>query len=131
MSSIREIFERNCSKIPEFYCKEGCGECCGVHYWSTMEWKIITAFLKEHGRKQQYAREILDMCPYLDERKRCTIYEVRPAICRLYGVVQAMQCPYRKAQQYLSDDEATSVLRACGVLGTSEQIYPIIKVGRN
>ncbi len=110
MSSIREIFEQNCNKIPEFHCKEGCGKCCGVH--------LITAFLKEHGRKQQYAKEILDMCPYLDEKKRCTIYEVRPAICRLYGVVQAMQCPYRKAQQYLSDDEVISILRACGVLGT-------------
>ena len=93
-----------------------------------MEWKIITAFLKEHGRKQQYAREILDMCPYLDTNKRCTIYEVRPAICRLYGVVQAMQCPHGKSKQYLSDDEAISVLRACGVLGTSKQIYPIVRL---
>jgi len=53
---------------------------------------------------------------------------VRPAICRLYGVVQAMQCPYRKAKQYLSDDEAINVLRACGVLGTSKQMYPVVRL---
>ncbi len=127
MSSVREIFERNCRNIPVFHCQEGCGECCGVHYWSTMEWKIITAFLKEHGRKQKFARETLDMCPYLDEEKKCTIYEVRPAICRLYGVVREMKCPHREPETYLSNDKATSILRACGVLN-SKQIYPIIRV---
>ena len=34
-------------------------------------------------------------CRYLDASKRCTIYPVRPTICRLWGVTEDMPCPWR------------------------------------
>jgi Fe-S-cluster containining protein len=35
------------------------------------------------------------VCPFLIE-KRCSVYEVRPAICRDFGQISAMPCPYVK-----------------------------------
>ena len=34
-------------------------------------------------------------CGYLDQvNKRCTVYAVRPMICRLWGVTTDMACPW-------------------------------------
>lgn len=33
-------------------------------------------------------------CPALDMLNRCSVYEVRPAICRLWGMARGMRCQY-------------------------------------
>ena len=52
------------------------------------------------------------ICAKLSEEGKCSIYEDRPLICRMYGLVRAMKCPhgciphggfmsYRKGQKLL------------------------------
>lgn len=43
-------------------------------------------------------------CPALGPAKTCTVYEVRPLICRLWGTTAPLQCPYgcRPKPGYLS-----------------------------
>ena len=33
-------------------------------------------------------------CPSLTEEGRCGVYEVRPMVCRLWGAVETLPCPY-------------------------------------
>jgi Fe-S-cluster containining protein len=34
-------------------------------------------------------------CPYLDEQKACSIYPVRPFLCRIMGVCEDIPCPLK------------------------------------
>lgn len=72
----------------------GCGSCCSnLLPMTDKEIKTIKRYIKQHGIKQQIhciplAQPALDLtCPFLNNGKKtekCTIYEVRPAICRCF-----------------------------------------------
>ena len=79
------------------FCKDGkcseCGNCCSRHLaLSQKEINTIRAYIKRHGIVQQkhamymYRDPVMDMtCPFLNDalpNHKCTIYEVRPLICR-------------------------------------------------
>lgn len=73
-------------------CSE-CGNCCTKALaLSNKEINTIRAYIKRHGIKEQkhsinvLAKPLYDLtCPFLDDTKpnhKCTIYEVRPLLCR-------------------------------------------------
>lgn len=72
----------------------GCGECCSNALpMRQKEIKIIQRYIKEHGIKEQkaptvFAKQPFDMtCPFMRKdvsKDRCTIYPVRPEICRCF-----------------------------------------------
>lgn len=84
-STITDFFENDkCS---------GCGNCCSRYLpLSNKEINQIKAYIKRNNIiKQEHAINVLssiyfDMtCPFLDDNssnKKCTIYGVRPMICR-------------------------------------------------
>lgn len=71
-----------------------CGECCGnILPLTEKEKKEIRRYIKANGIKERremipLAEPVYDMtCPFLQPRKKdhkCSIYEVRPEICRAY-----------------------------------------------
>jgi len=71
-------------KIPSFKCLPGCTECCGSTVFSGQEW----------ARVRDKRRATTLTCPYICE-KGCAIYEDRPILCRLFGTVENMKCPFR------------------------------------
>ncbi len=89
---IEDIYEL----IPDFSCTEGCYECCrnfGVPSRTRAEDQRIKEFLQEHSRQPGEAHG--NTCPYLKEDTPgggCTIYPVRPFICRLYGTSPNYLC---------------------------------------
>ena len=79
------------------FCKDGkcsnCGECCSnILPLTQKEIKRIKKYISKHNIKPcEHVYNVLrdkpvDMiCPFRDNvNKRCTIYEVRPLVCRLY-----------------------------------------------
>lgn len=72
-----------------------CGNCCGrILPLTQLEINQIKAYIKKHNIKRHIhitnvlAEASIDaMCPFLDDTKidKCTIYEVRPSICRVYN----------------------------------------------
>lgn len=75
----------------------GCGQCCSnVLPLTSGEIRQIKRYIKSHGIKEQkhtfpavLAKPVAyDMtCPFLDdsrEKDKCTIYKVRPGICRCF-----------------------------------------------
>lgn len=72
----------------------GCGNCCSnLLPVSETEMRRIFSYIKKNHIKEQkhfapVAKQMVDLtCPFLDANKKsdkCTIYPVRPAICRCF-----------------------------------------------
>lgn len=90
------------AKIPDAGCRGLCVEACGPIGMTRLEADILTgtgradpALLEPHGRGLLFIPDN-GVCPMLDDGGRCTVYAVRPAICRGFGAVDhpLMRCPH-------------------------------------
>lgn len=81
----QQILDNLRKQIPFFKCISGCTLCCGPVPFSKIERKAIK------GKKKEVVKGL--SCPY-ECSKGCSIYEHRPIICRLFGVVNSplMRC---------------------------------------
>src|SRR5271154_278311 len=84
-------------KIPFIECKGLCYDSCTVIGMSELEMKNINEVsgkeifksIEETIEKLKNAKSNSDLrCPMLSDDNRCSVYENRPLICRLYGVVK-------------------------------------------
>lgn len=106
--------------LPCTTCKS---ECCGTIPVRKGELaRIIKAVATwsddEIARMESQEREPL-MCPLVDtERWQCSVYEVRPTICRLYGLTPGLECPHAPAKaRRMSREQAAFLLGRDGDLG--------------
>lgn len=62
-------------------------------------------------------------CPAL-QSGRCEVYEVRPMVCRLWGAVEGMQCPYGCVPPagYLPDREGQRLLARVAVVSRRSEV---------
>ena len=73
----------------DFNCKQ-CGNCCAcVLMVSQKEINRIKNYINKYhiqptNRNNILNDEFVDICPFLDEKNNCKIYEVRPEICRWF-----------------------------------------------
>ena len=72
------------------FCKS-CGGCCGPVPVTAKEKEIILLYMKNNNINPEKKSE-LD-CKFLDENKRCSIYPVRPSVCKLFGGYINLRCP--------------------------------------
>lgn len=78
--------------IPEMKCIPNCTLCCkefGVPSRTPIEDALIKDFMKRHKIEPSLASGTT--CPYVTE-SGCSIYPVRPLICRLYGTSKNYPC---------------------------------------
>ena len=75
--------------LPAMRCDDGCGECCGVVPATRDELAAIRRYMAHHGVEAVDRGGLT--CPFFDGK--CTIYPVRPFICRAFGHVQGLDCP--------------------------------------
>lgn len=80
-------------KVPPANCKGLCRDCCGPVFMEHFEWDRIAARVGHHPRPTAEQRARLD-CPLLTEAGQCSVYDVRPLICRLWGSAEGMPCPF-------------------------------------
>ena len=100
MPTIEEIY----SRIPKIDCQRKCQSCCSFILMSDVEATRIDHLTGP-------INFLAHPCPALSVMGDCTIYDNRPAICRLYGVVRRMTCPHGcQPETWLSDAEAKSIL---------------------
>lgn len=81
--------------IPKSTCPPNCGRCCGPVFPSMAELRSIREWCGIHHVEY---RDFLDitaegLCPYLGQMRECTIYPVRPFLCRILGVSVDLACP--------------------------------------
>lgn len=86
-----EIHQRHTQKMN---CRQGCHSCClpGLSV-STLEASYIANFLRTHKDVDASCADIEkrdpfngSRCSFLDATGGCSIYEVRPIVCRSHGV---------------------------------------------
>lgn len=80
---------------------EDCIECCANAYVTAKEMVKIRRYLRQQPTEDLQRLKDQErkpgVCPFADiENKRCTVYEVRPWVCRKFGFVERMQCSYNK-----------------------------------
>lgn len=112
--AIRRLYAR----LPDMTCQGHCHESCGPVGMTTVELKALERNVGYsidavvHGPHEQafiFAKPDLS-CPVL-KGKRCSAYSDRPLICRLWGMVEDMKCPYGcKPERYLTHGEALGLL---------------------
>jgi hypothetical protein len=98
--------------LPEIECKGFCSASCGPIGMSLRERQRAEG---AGGRELPVIRK--GLCPMLVDR-RCSIYEVRPMTCRLWGLVDRMRCPYGcQPERLLTDEEGKQLLAQAEAIG--------------
>lgn len=80
----------NINTIPKHSKCKNCGECCGPVPINEIEGKAIREFLNKNKPKYNKEYNFL-LCKFRIDGK-CSIYPVRPVLCRLMGVTRGMSC---------------------------------------
>lgn len=118
--------ERLYAQVPDAGCKGLCAAACGPIDMSPRE----ASRLREVGVEiapptpeatQAHARGGLP-CPALTDAGRCSVYDRRPMVCRLWGATESLRCPHgcAPAEGVLSDvDGVALIVEAARVGGAS------------
>ena|SRR2546421_5752017 len=92
--------------LPRLNCQRTCQDACGPILFQGEEGNRIAARVGGRPRAIDAAR-----CPLLTRDGRCTVYDIRPMICRLWGLTRAMACPWGCVpERWLGEDEARALL---------------------
>lgn len=108
-----------------FIC-QNCGDCCGPIPVSKDELHDIIEAIRhmspeERSRLKNQKRDKFT-CPLRDiEKKRCSVYGVRPKVCQLFGQVERLRCPHNLGASVMSKVQESMELKGIrepvGVLG--------------
>lgn len=99
-------------------CKGLCADSCGP----------IEASVRETQKIEKASGRTLEGCPIncsmLTPMGRCSQYELRPMICRIFGTTKRLRCEHGcSPERWLDEDEAwTLLLRSFAIGGTPEGI---------
>jgi Fe-S-cluster containining protein len=78
---LRRLYRR----IPEVPCPPGCVQCCGP-----------VAMTTEELERLDKETQVSDLrCPFAVPGKGCSVYEIRPFLCRIFGAIEGkkFKCP--------------------------------------
>lgn len=80
------------ARLPRIACKGLCADSCGPIILSPLE--ADRAKRARSDRLAPSTHSDTDVrCRYLTPARRCSVYAVRPLICRVWGLVKRMSCP--------------------------------------
>lgn len=84
--TIAKLYRR----VPAIECQGKCAQSCGPIVVTRGEHR---AMVDAAGGQPFTVDAALSTCGYLKDG-RCSIYDARPLLCRLWGVADPMVCPY-------------------------------------
>lgn len=112
-------------------CTGACSDACGPIAMTAGEWERI---IRYKGHVPQLRDKMT--CPMLSPTGKCTVYTVRPYICRLWGTVKEMRCPQGcEPERWLTRAEAQVIFDGimevagpgtAGPLGTVPDLWQAI-----
>lgn len=105
-----DALERLYAGLPKIACRQLCQEYCGPVFMEELEWERIGERVGHYPRPTAEQAARLE-CPMLAADGGCGVYEVRPTICRLWGLTETMRCPHGcEPERVLTDAEGGAVL---------------------
>ena len=66
----------------------GCGECCSRFLPLTFAEAVVLRHRAQSAEVSEQQGEFDLRCPFLTAEKRCSVYDVRPEICRVYDCAE-------------------------------------------
>jgi Fe-S-cluster containining protein len=86
-----EKLEALYARLPKVQCRGLCYVACGPVPMTRLEANRMRK--ADSGHRLPMIREEATLtCVYLSQNKRCTVYDVRPLMCRVWGVVKSLSC---------------------------------------
>lgn len=86
LERLKELYEQ----MPKVLCKQKCQGACGIIKWSWIEKQLVD---RSVGGLPMLKLQKDGSCPLLMEGM-CSVYEVRPWICRLWGAIPDLKCEH-------------------------------------
>lgn len=109
-------------KIPNSNCKGLCQEACSIIGFTKLEGHRMSSV---SGKQPSVDNDL--NCGYLSESK-CSVYDHRPAICRLFGSTEKLTCPFGcEPDRMLTEPESMVILASIDALG-DHKMYSNITV---
>lgn len=118
MTYHSEKLDKIYRKLPKLHCKGLCEKSCSFIKVGELERKRITQVKGSDPfiSNEKFIETLINTPP--DEWKcsllvngKCSIYPIRPLICRLFGMVKKMACPFGCVpERWLTDEEAKKYL---------------------
>lgn len=117
MSKLKKLNEIY-AKIPDIECQGLCHPSCTIVPAAKIEIKRARGRMgKNPFNPLQAVKNLTQEIPKIPtcaalKDGRCSIYTARPAICRLYGVAEGLECPFGcKPKKFISKQEAYAIVR--------------------
>ena len=82
------------AELPMIECRGRCQDSCGPIDMSVLERRRIADRGVDIPSPFDGSRALVWSCPALTVLGTCAVYDIRPILCRLWGLVEAMACPY-------------------------------------
>ena len=104
--------------LPKIECKGLCHASC------VSDISMSAAEMERIKNRVGYKPEAVygTKCPMLSSFGMCSIYKSRPLICRLWGVVENLRCPFGcMADRILTDVEARIVVGKVGAISIKDR----------
>jgi Fe-S-cluster containining protein len=116
------------AELPTIACQGMCWDSCGPIEMTVAERERISRAGVDIPQGS-YLRDGPALCPALTMLHQCSVYEIRPLICRIWGMTRRMRCNFGcKPDRYLSEPEAYEfIARAMEISGEHRNA----KVARN
>jgi Fe-S-cluster containining protein len=103
--------DRLYAELPRLDCQQKCDSACGPIAMSFVEWERIKKKVGYEPRPTS-----ID-CPLL-RSGLCSVYPIRPMICRLWGIIETMPCPWGCVpERVLSTREGYVFLAKANLIG--------------
>ena len=102
---LKSILHKIYARIPETNCKGLCQESCSMIGFTRLEEQVMT---QASGQKPFLTNDAV--CGYLVD-SRCSVYESRPAICRLFGSTEKLKCEHNcNSDRVLTEPQSHAIL---------------------
>lgn len=103
---IDERLQALYDQLPALECRGMCHDTCGPVPVTIRERERM-----ERASGKEFTCGALATCSMLTSNRTCGVYEIRPLLCRLWGVIESLPCHYGcKPEYYLTDKQGWALL---------------------
>jgi hypothetical protein len=110
------------AEIPDIPgCTGACASACGPIAMYGLEWQRVQRASGGTPRMRDPLR-----CPMLSPTGKCTVYTVRPYVCRLWGTTPSLRCPEGcEPERWLTREEAREIYDRLAAVAGPEITGPL------